>query len=157
MHIRQALCVRTCLLLASIALLRAQTFRGSITGTTLDASGAAIPGSVVRAQNAATGLARETLSSTAGDFNFPDLPLGMYTVTVLKDGFQSTSVKYVEVAVSRVTSIAVKLAGIVGPRTVQDLPVNGRDFRQMLKLNPGVSPSSSPVNGMKTSGKQLSD
>jgi hypothetical protein len=44
------------------------------------------------------------------------------------------------------------LASVVGPRMVQDLPMNGRDFRQMLKLNPGVSPASSSVNGMRTSG-----
>ncbi|MBL8234067.1 MAG: TonB-dependent receptor, partial [Bryobacterales bacterium] len=44
------------------------------------------------------------------------------------------------------------LASVVGPQMVQDLPMNGRDFRQMLKLNPGVSPASNSVNGMRTSG-----
>jgi hypothetical protein len=164
-------------LVFSGTLLLAQTFRGSISGTALDATGAAVPEAVVRAQNAGTGLTRETLTSAAGDFSLPDLPLGFYTVTVSKDGFQTTSIKDVEVAVSRVTSIGVKLAvaqqsqlvevsasavsletasstltGVVGPRMVQDMPMNGRDFRQMLKLSPGVSPTSSSVNGMRTSG-----
>lgn len=177
MQIRQAWCAFALTFFAPSVLLFAQTFRGSIAGTALDSSGAAVPEAEVRAVSDTTGLSRSTLTTSAGDFRIPDLPLGLYTVTVSKPGFQSTSVKAVEVAVSRVTSISVQLAvaqqtqlvevsaaavtletasstlaGVVGPRTVQDLPMNGRDFRQMLKLSPGVSPSSSSVNGMRTSG-----
>ena len=155
----------------------AQTFRGSIAGAVADASGAAVESVAVRAESVATGLIRETATSRAGDFTIPDLPLGFYTVRVTKAGFQTTNVKQVEVAVSRVTNLSIKLAvadvatvvevsanavslevtsstlaGVVGPRMVQDLPMNGRDFRQMLKLSPGVSPASSSVNGMRTSG-----
>jgi hypothetical protein len=155
----------------------AQTFQGSIAGSVADASGAAVPAAAVKALNTATGLLRETVSTQAGEFSIPSLPLGRYTVTVTKDGFQTTTYRDVEVAVSRVTNIAATLAvasqtavvevaatavtldavsstlaSVVGPRMVQDLPMNGRDFRQMLKLNPGVSPASSSVNGMRTSG-----
>jgi hypothetical protein len=42
--------------------------------------------------------------------------------------------------------------GVVDTKTVADLPMNGRDFRQMIKLAPGVSPASTSVNGMRTSG-----
>jgi len=119
----------------------------------------------------------DTVSTAAGDFLLPNLPLGMYTVTVKKDGFQTQKIDDVEVAVSRTTNISAKLgiaqqatmvevsaasaviettsstlASVVSPRQVQDMPMNGRDFRQMLKLNPGVSPASSSVNGMRTSG-----
>lgn len=164
-------------LLALGGMLSAQTFRGSISGSVIDASGAAVPGATVKVQSVAQGLTRETEATDSGDFSVPDLPLGLYTVTVSKNGFQTAAVKDVEVAVSRVTNIQVKLgvatqsqtieiaasavslettsstlAGVVGPRMVQDLPMNGRDFRQMLKLNPGVSPSSNSVNGMRTSG-----
>jgi hypothetical protein len=163
--------------LSLASVLAAQTFRGSIAGSVLDTSGAAIPEAAVRATSAATGLVRETITTSAGDFSGPDLPLGMYTVQVSKNSFQVTSVKEVEVAVSRVTSLTVKLAiaqqsqavevsatavsldttsstlaGVVGPRMVQDLPMNGREFRQMLKLSPGVSPTSGSVNGVRTSG-----
>ncbi|MCX6598033.1 MAG: TonB-dependent receptor [Acidobacteria bacterium] len=155
----------------------AQSFRGTISGSVVDTSGAAIPDAAVKAQNVGTGLIRETITTSAGEFIVPDLALGMYVLTITKNGFQSTSVKDVEVAVSRVTNISVKLgvaqqatlvevsatavtldttsstlAGVVGPQMVQDLPMNGRDFRQMLKLAPGVSPTSSSVNGMRTSG-----
>ncbi len=163
--------------LFTCSLLPAQTFRGTIAGSVADPSGAAIAGAAVKSVSTGTGLTRETLTTSNGDFLIPDLPLGMYTVTVAKEGFQVIKYDNVEVAVSRVTNLAVKLnvaqqaqtvevtaaavslettsstlASVVGPRMVQDLPMNGRDFRQMLKLNPGVSPASSSVNGMRTSG-----
>jgi hypothetical protein len=154
-----------------------QTFRGSIAGTVTDASGAAIPEAAVQATNNATGFSFDTVSTGSGDFVLPNLPLGIYSVTVKKTGFQGVKIDNVEVAVSRTTNVAAKLdvssqttlievsasaaaiettsstlASVVGPRMVQDLPMNGRDFRQMIKLNPGVSPASSSVNGMRTSG-----
>lgn len=155
----------------------AQTFRGSIVGNIVDASGAAVPDVTVVAVNLGTGLTREVTASAAGDFSMPDMPLGFYTVTVTKTGFGTQKIDRVEVAVSRTSNLAIKLtvaqqattveisaataqiettsstlANVVGPREVQDMPMNGRDFRQMLKLSPGVSPSSSSVNGMRTSG-----
>jgi len=155
----------------------AQTFRGSIVGNIVDASGAAVPEVTVVAVNQGTGLTRQVTASAAGDFTMPDLPLGLYNVTISKAGFGTQKIDGVEVAVSRTSNLAIKLsvaqqattieisaaaatiettsstlASVVGPRTVQDLPMNGRDFRQMLKLSPGVSPASSSVNGMRVSG-----
>lgn len=157
--------------------LQGQTFRGTIAGNVTDPSGAAVAGATVKTTGVATGLTRETVTTVNGDFQMPDLPLGIYTVSVSKEGFSILKLDNVEVAVSRVTNLPLKLAvaqqvqvveisaaavniettsstlaSVVGPRTVQDLPMNGRDFRQMLKLNPGVSPASSSVNGMRTSG-----
>jgi len=158
-------------------LLTAQTFQGSIAGAVTDATGAVIPQAVVRATNQSTGLVREVTGTENGDFLVANLPLGLYSVTVSKNGFQTVKIDNVEVAVSRVANVPVRLnvaqqnqlvevqasavtlettsstmASVVGPRMVQDMPMNGRDFRQMLKLNPGVSPASSSVNGMRTSG-----
>lgn len=156
--------------------LAAQTFRGNISGNVVDSSGATISQAVVKAENAATGLTRQSVSTSSGDFLFPDLPLGKYSITVESPGFQTTSLTDVEVAVSRVTNVTVTLSvakqatvievqasavtldtsstalvGIVSPKIVQDLPMNGRDFRQMLKLAPGVDPQSSAVNGNRSS------
>jgi hypothetical protein len=168
-------------ILLSIFLLAAsavgQTFRGSIAGSVLDASGAAVPEASVRATQDATGFVRETVTSASGDYSLPDLPLGMYTILITKSGFQTTKVDKVEVAVSRVTNLPVKLAvssqattveisavaatiettsttlaNVVNPQMVQDMPMNGRDFRQMLKMAPGVNPLNNSVNGMRTSG-----
>ncbi len=171
---------RLSLLVASLSLaatLGAQSFRGSITGSVLDASGAAVPAAVVKILNSSTGFARDTVTSATGDYSMPDLPLGFYTVTVSKAGFQTTKIDQVEVAVSRITNLPVKLAvasqattveisaaaatietssttlaNVVGPQMVQEMPMNGRDFRQMLKMAPGVNPLNNSVNGMRTSG-----
>lgn len=154
-----------------------QTFRGSIAGNVIDASGAAVPETKIQLRNDATGYSRESATTSNGDFNFPDLPLGFYTLTFSKSGFQTTKVDKIEVAVSRVTNLPVKLnvssqattveisamaatiettsttlANVVNPQMVQDMPMNGRDFRQMLKMAPGVNPLNNSVNGMRTSG-----
>jgi hypothetical protein len=163
-----------CLALAG---LNAQTFRGAVSGTISDSTGASVPDASVKLTSPATGLSRNTLTSASGDFSFPDLPLGAYTVVVQKEGFQTLKVDAVEVTVSRVTNLnltmsvatqqaivevtaqaatlettSTALVGVVGPRMVQDMPMNGRDFRQMLKLSPGVAPLSNSVNGNRTSG-----
>jgi len=153
-----------------------QTFRGAIKGSVTDSSGAALAEAVVKLDNQATGLSRTTPSSAAGDFFFTDLPLGTYTITVTHPGFEAQKVDNVEVAVSKTTNINVQLgvarqqeivevsasavnlettssdlAAVVSRREVQDLPINGRDFRQMIKLSPGVTTATSPsVNGSRT-------
>lgn len=165
------------LALALTALMPAQTFRGAISGTLTDASGAAVPDASIQLASPSTGLKRTTLTSQAGEFSFPDLPLGLYELTATKTGFSTLKVGNVEVSVSKVTNLSLQmtiasqaavvevsadaatiettstaLTGVVGPKVVAEVPMMGRDFRQMLKLAPGVSPSSGSVNGMRTSG-----
>ena len=161
----------------SFALLAdAQTFRGALSGTVTDPSGAALPEATVKLDNPATGSTRTITSSGNGEFFFADLPLGTYTLTVTHSGFEAKKVDNVEVAVSKTTNINVQLgvaaqqqlvevsaaavnlettssdlAAVVNRREVQDLPINGRDFRQMIKLSPGVTSAASPsVNGSRT-------
>jgi hypothetical protein len=169
--------VRSAVLFLIAASLPAQTFRGSITGVVTDASGAAIAGAAVKLDNPATGLSRAVSTSAQGEYLFPDLAVGLYAVTVSQSGFESRKFDRVEVAVSKTTNLDVRLGvaqqqqvievaasaavvettstalvGVVNTKTVADLPMNGRDFRQMIKLAPGVSPASTSVNGMRTSG-----
>jgi hypothetical protein len=154
-----------------------QTFRGSIAGVVTDASGAAIVGAVVKLDSPSTGLSHAVATNGQGQYSFPDLPVGAYILTVSQTGFDAKKVDRVEVAVSRITNLDVQLGiaqqqqvievsaaaatldttatalvGVVDTKTVADLPMNGRDFRQMIKLAPGVSPASTSVNGMRTSG-----
>src|SRR5579862_6616743 len=154
----------------------AQTFRGALSGTVTDSSGAALPEAAVRLENPATGLVRTSTSSGNGDFFFADLPLGSYTLTVTHGGFEAKKVDNIEVAVSKTTNINVQLgvaaqqqvvevsanavnlettssdlAAVVNRMEVQDLPINGRDFRQMIKLSAGVTAVGTPsVNGSRT-------
>ena len=100
------------------AALAAQTFRGGLAGTVADTSGAAVPDVSVKIENKATGLSRSQNSTQAGDFNFPDLPTGVYTVSVTKTGFQNF-VQDVEVAVGRVSSVTVTLGVAQQTQTVE--------------------------------------
>ncbi|MFN0103759.1 MAG: carboxypeptidase regulatory-like domain-containing protein [Bryobacteraceae bacterium] len=155
----------------------AQTFRGNISGMVQDASGAAIPSAAVKLESPSTGFTRAVLASASGDFTIAELPTGRYTINVTHPGFESKKVDNVEVVVSKTTNLTLTLGvasqtslvevsaqavilettstaliGVVDTRTVKDLPLNGRDFRQMLKLSPGVNAANNSVNGMRTSG-----
>src|SRR6266849_6718316 len=83
----------------------AQTFRGSISGTLTDSSGAALPAATVRLESGTTGLTRTVTAGSSGEYLFPDLPVGLYTVTATHTGFEARKIDNVEVAVSRVTNL----------------------------------------------------
>src|SRR5271165_6142142 len=143
----------------------AQTITGSITGTIHDESGAVIPGSEVAVQNIATGLERRTRSTSTGDFLIPALPFGAYRLRAQKQGFE-TAVAEVSISVDQVRTVdlvlkvgaqaqevvvqgAVELVNaqtnqigtVVDNRNVVELPLNGRDFTQLARLQPGVASS----------------
>src|SRR5215472_10827488 len=164
------------LMLGCASVAGAQTFRGGISGRVLDSTGAVLPGVSLTVTNTATGASRTTTSSGSGDFSFPDLPLGTYTIEASLQGFQTVKTT-VEVTVSRIAAVEVKmgvstvaetvqvtasaitldtvstaLSNVIQPKQVQDLPLNGRDFTKMLQLSPGVSATSTSVNGVRTRG-----
>ncbi len=149
-------------LLASTAL--AQTFRGGISGSVTDPSGAAVPGAAVQIVNEGTGLTRSQETTNTGDFTFSDLPVGLYNITVSKQGFQTQKLEKVEVAVGKVIDLPIALGvaaqtetiqvqaaaatlettsttlnAVVNQRAVQEIPLNGRDFRTLLYLTPGYN------------------
>ena len=152
----------------------AQTFRGGITGVVTDSSGAAVAGAAVKATNADTGLQRQTLTSNVGEFTFQDLPLGVWQVTVTQPGFETTRVDKVNVEVGQLVNLPIKLGvaaqaslvevaasavnvdtasatlnAVVPDKAVQNIPLNGRDFTQLVKLAPGVNGAGS-INGART-------
>ncbi|MCW5966471.1 MAG: carboxypeptidase regulatory-like domain-containing protein [Bryobacterales bacterium] len=166
------------LFLLCLGAVNAQTYRGEIRGTVKDGSGAVLEGAVVTAENNGTGVRRSTPSNGSGEFTFPDMPLGQYVLTVSMPGFQQQRSQPLEVVVSRVTSIdfalglaqvsetvevaaeaallevqSTALTGVVSTKTVSDIPINGRDFRQMIKLSPGVGTGNAPsINGSRSRG-----
>jgi hypothetical protein len=80
----------SCLLLAVLfwtAYLPAQTVTGSINGTVLDPSGAAVGAVQVEAVNTGTGLRRTAASSDSGTYTIAQLPPGIYDISVEKPGF----------------------------------------------------------------------
>ena len=107
--IRTQLALLSGLLLLSLPAF-CQTFRGSISGSVADTSGAAIPDATVKIEHTGTGLTRSMNTPTSGDFNFPDLPTGIYTVTAARQGFATQKIDNLEVAVGKVTSLPVTLS-----------------------------------------------
>ena len=81
------------LLLLCAGTASAQLFPGRITGAVRDAQGAAVTGATVKLTNPSTGLERTEVSDQNGEFNFPELALGTFTLTITKDGFQTTVLK----------------------------------------------------------------
>src|SRR5579863_9081394 len=75
----------------------AQTFRGGINGTVTDQSGAVVAGATVEITDPATGASHKTVSSSAGEYSFQDMPLGTYVVKVIGSGFKESTIKNVPV------------------------------------------------------------
>ncbi len=157
--------------LAAVSL-SAQTFRGTILGTVTDPSGAVVAGATVTVKNVGTGLERTTNTSADGSYSLPELPIGTYTVTVTLAGFQTsvTTGVNVDVATERRVDAAMKtgqvstrvevagdllpqvetttntLGGVLTAETVENLPVNGRDYTKLIYLNPGVAGSPDQIS-----------
>jgi hypothetical protein len=89
--------------------LMAQTFRGGVAGTVIDATGAAVAGAAVKLVSPDTGLTREGISSSTGEFVFQDLPLGNYDITVAVAGFETIHVSGVVVDAGRIATVGLKL------------------------------------------------
>jgi outer membrane receptor protein involved in Fe transport len=145
----------------------AQTFRGTILGTVTDPQGAVVAGAKVTVRNVDTGLERTSQTSADGSYAIPELPIGTYTVTISQSGFQTsvTSGLSVGVASEKRVDVALKtgtatdtvsvsaeslpqvetttdtLGGVLTSKTVENLPVNGRDYTKLIFLNPGVAGS----------------
>ena len=83
----------------------AQTVLGSITGTVKDATGAAVPGAAVAAENAGTNLTVTAHSDNNGSYLIPNLPAGMYKVTFKKEGFDAETHTEVPVNGDRTTTV----------------------------------------------------
>src|SRR5882762_5164911 len=140
----------------------AQTFRGAINGTVTDPSGAVVPGAHVKATNKATGLDYASESTSDGQFAFQDLPVGTYKVSVMANGFptlevdnilvgqgaiytlnaglkisqQSTTVE-VSAAALTLDTTTVTQTTLVEGADLQSMPLNGRDFTQLISVTPG--------------------
>lgn len=169
--------LRTGALIAALAALAAghagaQTATGQINGTIGDATGAVIPGAGVTVTNEETGLTRETSTNESGDYTFPFLPVGRYSVQANSEGFQQarrvgirlnvnqTLRVDLDLVIGEVTEtieVAATAAAIdtetasvghtVSQRQVTQLPLNGRNFLQLLFLGNGA---------VETGGEQAS-
>src|SRR5437899_911041 len=134
----------------------AQTFRGTVSGTVVDVQNAAISNADVQLTNPATGATLRARSSASGEFNFPELPVGTYELTVGANGFQTRKIACIDVAVTKTVTFPVVLSigsestvvnvtandvqtdtesaalvSVIDSKSVQEMPMNGRNFTQM--------------------------
>ncbi|MDQ2900905.1 MAG: carboxypeptidase-like regulatory domain-containing protein, partial [Acidobacteriota bacterium] len=96
------------LLFPFVAALLAQTNEGGISGNVVDDSGAVIVGAKVAVKSQGTGARQET-TTTEGGYRFPSLPVGLYDLTVQREGFSSVTQTGVRVEVSSTASVNVTL------------------------------------------------
>src|SRR5437660_12772825 len=153
--------VAVCLLLGNLGL-HGQTL-GSIAGQVRDPAGAAIPEAKVTATNTGTNAQRPALSNEAGDYAFPSLPPGIYTVTAERPGFKTLVRSQVEIQVQQNARIDFELqvgqvsesvevvanvvmvtenatvGTVIENRRIVELPLNGRNYLQLVSLAPNVS------------------
>ena len=152
-----------------------QTFRGSIQGTVTDSSGAVVAGAQVRIFSPGTGLSRTVTTNEQGEYQTSELPLGTYSVSIEKDGYQSITLNQIPVSVGSPARADAKLVtgqvkelievnadvplvetasnttgGTIAASEVAELPINGRDFTKLLELVPGTT--SDPVGSTESAG-----
>ncbi len=156
-------CVVVFFLLFVAAGLSAQTSQGRILGTITDASGAVVSNAKVTITNTATGVNRLLETNSVGEYVALSLDPGNYTVAVELAGFKQVVSKPVLLEVSRDVRVDLKLQagavsekvevtaegtladtvdttleGVLSNKAINELPLQGRDFQNLLPLHPGV-------------------
>lgn len=164
----------------------AQVDRGSLAGTVRDSSGLVVPGASVTASQDVTGLRRTIVTPPNGTFDIPELPVGIYTVTVALKGFQTLKFESVQVALEHTTILnaVLQVAGgservevggsqqqldqtsdTLGARIerkqVDELLLNGRNWSSLTALAPLAVDtnynSSSNQRSMRVAGRGRDD
>src|SRR5438876_9378612 len=158
------------LVIFSASVLVAQTATGEVSGTITDPNGAAVPGALVRLTNQATKISSETKTTEGGYFIFVNVKPASYSLSVEAPGFKGaqttldvgvseTVTQNVTLTVGQVSEAVEIISGtemihrsssdlgtVMSEKTVQDLPLNGRNFNQLLTLTPGGTPVSTSQN-----------
>lgn len=157
----------------------AQLDSGTILGVVEDSTGAVVPAAKVTVRNHATAAVVETTAGPEGNFVFPVLPVGVYSVSAGAQGFKTQVRENLRVRVSdrvRITltldpgavsetvtvaaaqplvdTASTTLGGIVGQQQLNNLPLNGRNLTQLLTVIPGTvllgGATQQAVNGSST-------
>ncbi len=152
-----------CVVLLSVLPTVAQTQAG-ISGVIRDPSGAVIPGVTITVTNPATNSARSVISNEAGVYNLPGLQPGKYNIKVELPGFRTITQNDVELQVQQSARLdfvlqvgelnqTVEVSGtaaliatenatvgtVIENQRIVDMPLNGRNFLQLVALSPNVS------------------
>jgi hypothetical protein len=154
-------------IMISAAAAHAQSTGGKILGRVSDPSGAVVTNATITVTNQATGVQNTTQANKTGDFVFPELAVGTYTVEYEAQGFKKDVHRDVTLALNQaltlnatlqlgstaetvdvtseaplVDTTSTQLGAVVDSRAVVGLPLNTRDTYQLLQLQPGVMSNS---------------
>src|SRR5215208_1126454 len=158
-------------LAALAAAAHAQTATGGVNGTVTDPHGAAVPGSAVTLVNRATNIETRVVTNDAGYYTFVNVSPGAYVLRVEAAGFNAAQTSPFDVGVSQtltqnvalvvgavtqtvevvaggelIQASSTELGTVIPEKAIEDLPLNGRNFTQLLTLTPGVTPVSTSQN-----------
>ena len=151
-------------LLAGSTLALAQQPLGSLSGIVTDPNGAAVAGATVTATSLVTGTTRNATTNEQGFYLIPTLQAGEYKLTISRQGFANSVAERVVVEVGQTAraDAALKIAGttetmqvaaadnvtvdtqqvtvggVINTRQINELPLNGRNFLELARLQPGV-------------------
>jgi hypothetical protein len=160
---QSALSVFAIFLMTSVIFSQTQITTGVIQGTVLDPTGAVIPGAAVEAHNLDTNVRQTAASDEGGRFSFLALPAGKYEVIAKKDGFSTIIQQGIDLTVGQALNLrlpmkvsaagetvtvtdttnidvtATESSDTLNSITVEQTPILGRKFEDLLTLTPGVS------------------
>jgi outer membrane receptor for ferrienterochelin and colicin len=136
----------------------------TVTGTVTDAQGKAIPDATIEVTSAELSITRATMSESDGVYRLSALPPGTYSVKASHDGFKTEVFKDIDIAVNRIVTYDITLqvgtasqtvevdsvaplldttisssGSTITPQQILDMPINGRNYLDLLQLVPGVS------------------
>src|SRR2546422_3341626 len=143
----------------------------TISGVVRDTSGALVPGVTITVKHVDSGLIRTVMTSETGNYSAPALPVGPYEITTTMPGFKQAVRLGINLAVGQEAVIDLTLevganaeqvtvseeaplvnttlastSGLISEQQVNDPPLNGRSFDNLLVLNVSTSNPSSNVN-----------
>lgn len=155
----------------------AQVDTGAIVGVVSDSSGSRVPDATITVKEEATGIVHVVRSDSNGNYTLNPLKLGLYTLTVTHEGFKTLLREHIEVTIQsrlevnptlevgaiaesvEVTSTSPiletqspSIQQLVDTRTINDLPLNGRNASFLAQLSPGVTFAQSDSRGLGGSG-----
>jgi hypothetical protein len=150
----------------------AQTGTSNITGTVRDGTGAVVPGATVTATNEATNVNSVQTTTDSGVYAFSAMPVGLYTITVEKQGFKTSQATNSKLEVGTPLNVDIVLevgsveekvtvvggaeqlntanatvGNVVEQKAIETLPLNGRNPLTLLLLEPGVTQRSAGATG----------
>src|SRR5271170_5873997 len=168
-------------LLLGSPVIRAQMVGGTISGDGVDPANNPVSQAEVVLRNQETGGERRFTTTDSGTFSAPSIPIGVYTVSVSRDGFAPLQLTGIGLAIAQslhlhlaltlgavketasvvdtpapVNTTTLQTEGLVDERQVKELPLNGRSFDQLIQLNPAaVSYTTERSGGVGTSNSSV--